>query len=102
MTTNGATKHLHSKKLKVKSADLSSKGSAFLLVKTNDFSGGEKMRRILKRGQSTLEYAIIWTAIVGAILYAAGQFLGGEDGAISTAIQSASSKITTEVNKILE
>jgi hypothetical protein len=47
-------------------ADFSNGKSAFLL------SGGAKMRRSGKRGQSVLEYVIILTAIIAGIVLASG------------------------------
>ena len=53
------------------------------------------MRRHLNRkGQSTLEYVIIWTAIIAAILVAANTFLRP---AIEGAVDTTSTKITDEV-----
>lgn len=67
----------------------------FLETKWNKSKGGEKMRRRLnKRGQSTLEYVIIWTAIVGAILIAAAAYLRP---AIDGAVGDTSAKISEEV-----
>jgi len=57
------------------------------------------MRRLFnKKGQSTLEYVIIWTAIVGAILIAANSFL---KPAIEGAIGKTSDKITQDVEKLV-
>ena len=80
----------------VNSADPLSVGSAFLFGNGKN-SGGEKMRRLNRKGQSTLEYVIIWTAIVAAILLAANQFLRP---AIEGAVQDTSNKITTEVGNL--
>lgn len=60
---------------------------------TKNFKGGEKMTR---RGQSTLEYVIILTAIIAAVIIAA-KFLQNK-------VQSSSEHVATEmeagVNKI--
>lgn len=76
-------------------ADLSNEGSALFF--DTSLEGGEKMRRLNKRGQSTLEYVIIWTAIVAAILLAANAYLRP---AIEGAVESTSNKITTEVGNL--
>ena len=77
-------------------AGLSSEGPVFLFTTSGE--GGEKMRRLnSKRGQSTLEYVIIWTAIVAAILLAANNFLRP---AIEDAVESTSDKISTEVGNL--
>lgn len=56
------------------------------------------MRRWNKRGQSTLEYVIIWTAIVGAILLAATRYL---KPAVDNAVSQSSDKITQEVGDLV-
>ena len=57
------------------------------------------MRRLLNRkGQSTLEYVIIWTAIIAAILVAANTFL---KPAIEGAVGTTSAKITEEVDDLV-
>ncbi|MFH1245204.1 MAG: hypothetical protein V1662_01840 [Candidatus Omnitrophota bacterium] len=50
-----------------------------------------------RKGQSTLEYVIIWTAVVAAILIAAKTAL---QPAVTGAVTSASGKITTEVGRL--
>ena len=60
------------------------------------------MRRLYrKRGQSTLEYVIIWTAIVAAILVATNSYLrpaiDGPDGAIAR----GSDKMLEEVGDLV-
>ena len=56
------------------------------------------MRRLNRKGQSTLEYVIIWTAIVGAILFAATKYL---TPAVDTAVNKASGKITKDVGRLV-
>ena len=56
------------------------------------------MRRFLNRkGQSTLEYVIIWTAIIAAILIGANSFL---KPAVEGAIDTTSTKIGAEVEAL--
>jgi F0F1-type ATP synthase membrane subunit b/b' len=56
------------------------------------------MRRLLnKRGQSTLEYAIIWTAIIAAILLAANTIFRPH---IENAVGEAGQKIEDEVTRL--
>ena len=55
-------------------------------------------RRWNKRGQSVLEYAIIWTAIVGAILIAATKYLKPE---VDDTLDKTSAKIGTEVERFV-
>jgi Flp pilus assembly pilin Flp len=71
--------------------------SAFLMRT----QGGEKMRRLFefdRKGQSTLEYVIIWTAIIAAILVAANTVF---KGAIEQAVDDTSQKIETEVQNLV-
>lgn len=57
------------------------------------------MRRLWSRkGQSTLEYVIVWTAIVGAFLFAATRFL---KPAVQGAVDKTSEKISTEVEGLV-
>jgi len=83
-----------------KSADLwANQRSAFFIFNPNKNAGGEKMKRLFsKKGQGTLEYVIIWTAIVGAILYAGTRFL---KPAVQDALEQTSGKITTEVGNLV-
>lgn len=56
------------------------------------------MRRLFnKKGQSTLEYVIIWTAIIAAILVAANTVFRS---AIEQVVEDTSSKIETEVQNL--
>ncbi|MBN3038969.1 MAG: class III signal peptide-containing protein [Candidatus Omnitrophica bacterium] len=57
------------------------------------------MRRLIfgKKGQSTLEYVIIWTAIIAAILVAANTVFRS---AIENAVDETSTKIETEVQNL--
>ena len=58
------------------------------------------MRRHLNRkGQSTLEYVIIWTAIIAAILVGAEALKGkmGDEGGV---MDKLSGKVTTEVENL--
>lgn len=75
------------------SADFSKRGPAFFIY-TNQIKGGENMRRLRnKKGQSTLEYVIIWTAIVLAILLAAKAYM---NTMVNSVLTSASGKVQQE------
>ena len=62
--------------------------------------GGENMRRLNKKGQSTLEYILIWTAIVAALVVAATT--GPLKDGISNALNSMGGKIESETTVFSE
>ena len=56
------------------------------------------MRRHLgKKGQSTLEYVLIWTAIVGAVLIGS-RYLGG---LVENAVEDTADKMSEEVGDLV-
>ena len=59
-----------------------------------------KLRRKSK-GQSTLEYIIVLTAIIALIIWAAGHFFGGEDGAIGTSLTQAGNAIERAADRLV-
>jgi Flp pilus assembly pilin Flp len=60
--------------------------------------GGETMRRLSKKGQSTLEYILVWTAVVAALVVAAtGTQLRGH---ITNAIDNMGNKIENEATSL--
>jgi len=59
-------------------------------------------RRLNKKGQSTLEYVIIWTAIVGSILIAANNFIRPAIEGPGGVVDSAADKMTEEVGDLLD
>jgi len=79
------------------SADHSgTRGSAFLFLNPGKCNGGVKMGRLNRKGQGTLEYVLILTAIIIAIIAAAA--------AIRTRVQSSftavGDKIAEDVGKV--
>ena len=56
-------------------------------------------RRLNRKGQSTLEYVIIWTAIIAAILVGANTYL---KPAIQGAVETTSTKIADEVGDLVD
>ncbi len=50
-----------------------------------------------RKGQSTLEYVIILTAIIGGILFAATQFIKPR---VENSLNSVTNKMEEQVNKI--
>jgi hypothetical protein len=99
MKVHGRTKNRRQKEFfSENSADSPNLGGSAFLLSTKPI-GGEKMRRRLgKHGQSTLEYVLIWTAIVGAILLGANTFLRP---AVENAVDVTSQKMEEEVNDLV-
>lgn len=50
-----------------------------------------------KRGQSTLEYVLVLTAIIAAVIFAASQFLRPK---VQSSLEHVSDQMESQVNKI--
>jgi hypothetical protein len=72
-------------------ADFSNGESAFLL------SGGAKMRRSGKRGQSVLEYVLILTAIIAGIVIASGAIKDRMGETLTHAGKGIESAVTSDL-----
>ncbi|MBN2097043.1 MAG: hypothetical protein JW714_01040 [Candidatus Omnitrophica bacterium] len=81
-------------------ADSSGDGAAFFIFdpEKEREQGGEAMRRLNRKGQSTLEYVIILTAIVAAVVVGASyvrQKIQEGFGDVQTSINNATTRITS-------
>jgi len=68
------------------------------LIQPRHYMLPKTVNKLGTKGQSTLEYLMIWTVVVGAILSAAGLYLRPT---IEGAVEMSSTKITTEVAELL-
>jgi uncharacterized protein (UPF0333 family) len=59
------------------------------------------MRKFARnKAQSTLEYLLVVTAIVGVLLYAAANYMGGSGGAVKKYMDNADSVIDKAAGKL--
>ena len=80
-----------------KSADYSrTRGSAFLFLNPGKCNGGVKMGRLNRKGQGTLEYVLILTAIIIGIIAAAAAIRGK----VESSFTAVGEKIAKDVERV--
>jgi len=53
-----------------------------------------------QKAQATLEYVLVITAVVGLLLYAAANWMGGNSGAMSKYLNNASTTMEQAADKL--